>query len=86
MRRVFLALLCAGANACATMDETGCRYAKWDELGQADGLAGGQPRIDQYAYQCSQHQATADEKTYMEGWREGNVEYRTRVPGPASGD
>ena len=62
MRRILLALLCVGAGACATMDEIGCRYAKWDELGGADALTGGQPRSDQHAYQCSRYNVAAAQK------------------------
>jgi len=44
------------------MDEIGCRYAKWDELGGADALTGGQPRSDQHAYQCSRYNVAAAQK------------------------
>ena len=85
MRALRLLLVCGALTGCATMDESACRSAKWDELGYADGVTGGPPRIDQYAYQCSQYNVAPDEKTYVERWRDGNGEYGRRVPGPSSG-
>jgi hypothetical protein len=66
-------------SACAPMSESACRSANWREMGERDGLGGGPPRIDTYAYQCAQHQVEASQGDYMEGWRVGNALHHDRV-------
>jgi uncharacterized protein DUF2799 len=78
MRRLLPWLLLAAAG-CASMSENECRGANWASLGERDGITGNRPRIDQYAYQCSQHQVAASEKDYMEGWWVGNAEFVRRA-------
>ena len=80
----YLIFLCVCLTGCATMDETACRSANWSELGKRDGLTGGGPRIDQYAYQCSRYNVAAAQQAYMDGWWIGNDEYTRRNPGPSS--
>jgi hypothetical protein len=70
------ALLLSG---CAGMTQTECRSSNWYELGERDGIAGLQPRIDQYAHQCSAWQVPVADSTYMTGWQHGKWEYDSRV-------
>jgi len=63
------------------MTESDCRGTDWNQLGQLDGITGNRPRIDQYAYQCSQHGVTANEPAYLDGWWTGNAIYDARVSG-----
>ena len=81
MKQALVMLFCAAVTGCVAMDETACRNANWSELGKRDGLTGLPPRIDQYAYQCSQHNVAAAEKDYMDGWWIGNDEHVRRNPG-----
>ena len=61
------------------MSESDCRSADWARLGERDGLAGGRPRIDTYAFQCGRHDVRAAEKDYLDGWWVGNAEFARRA-------
>ena len=76
MRYLFL---CIALGGCAAMSESECRTADWATLGERDGLYGGRPRIEQYAYQCGHHNVRAAEKDYLDGWWVGNAEYVRRA-------
>ena len=78
MRR-FLPLLLLLATGCVAMTENECRATDWAQLGERDGITGNRPRIDQYAYQCSQYSVRAAEKDYMDGWWVGNAEWVRRA-------
>jgi len=80
--RYAILLLAASLAGCAGMTPNECRVANWRGLGERDGLLGGPARIDVYAHQCgaeSVQQAARDE--YMQGWWDGNAEYRHRTAG-----
>ena len=64
---------------CAGMSESQCRNTNWAELGERDGLFGGPPRIEVYAYQCGRHNVAAAEQAYLDGWFIGNREYDVRA-------
>lgn len=77
--RALACLFLAALAGCAGMTENECRSADWAQLGERDGITGNRPRIDQYAYQCSQYRVAAVEKDYMDGWWVGNAEFVRRV-------
>ena len=83
--RFVIALVAMTLAGCAGMSPNECRVANWYELGERDGLLGGPARIDQYAYQCQQHNVQAAQERYLEGWWMGNAEYRRRTAGTRSG-
>ena len=66
-------------GGCAPMTETECRSADWYALGTRDGLAGLQPRVDQYAYQCSAVKVETTDGAYLSGWQHGKWEFDRRV-------
>jgi len=82
MRHALVASLLALCG-CSTMTPSACAGANWYQLGERDGLGGGPPRIEVYAYQCSKHQIEIPAADYLEGWWVGNATYHDRVGGSA---
>jgi hypothetical protein len=80
MRTPLLILLLVLAG-CAEMTQSACGGSNWYDLGERDGLMGGPPRIDTYAYQCAKQNVKASEADYMNGWWIGNATYRDRTAG-----
>ena len=80
MRNTLLGLLLLIAG-CAEMTQSACGGSNWYDLGERDGLMGGPPRIDTYAYQCAKQNVKASEADYMNGWWMGNATYRDRTAG-----
>lgn len=73
---VALVLVLAG---CAGMSESQCRSTDWAQLGERDGLFGGPPRIEVYAYQCGRYSVAAAQREYLDGWFVGNRDYEQRA-------
>ena len=78
-------LLCVMLAGCAPMGERECQTTDWARLGERDGLLGGRPRIDTYAFQCGRHNVRAVEKDYLDGWWIGNAEFGRRTETHESG-
>ena len=74
-----LALAAALLLSGCAMTQAECTSANWEQLGERDGLAGLQPRIDQYAWQCNASKVQVAEGAYMTGWKHGKWEYDSRV-------
>ena len=82
MSRALLILSSVSAlliTACAApMSAQQCARADWYRLGYRDGdVYGLQAQVDQYAEQC--RSASVDRNAYMEGWRDGYAEFKSRV-------
>jgi hypothetical protein len=78
---IFVSMLLVGGCA---MTQSECSSAKWNEVGERDGLNGIPPRIDTYAYQCPRQNVQVSEADYMNGWWLGNATYRDRTAGSES--
>lgn len=79
MYRLFsVCVVVIGLASCATMNESECRYADWEDIGQRDAQAG---RVRQYfsehASACSEHGISADKSAYRQGWEQGIVLFCT---------
>ena len=78
MRATLLLIVVLGG--CAGLSESECRSADWYALGKRDGeIYGSRAMIDQYAKSCGAFGVKPDERQYMVGWEDGNMEYRQRT-------
>lgn len=68
-------------SGCSAMTQTACGGTNWYDVGERDGLFGGPPRIETYAYQCAKQNVQVSEADYMNGWWIGNATYRDRTAG-----
>ena len=69
-------------SGCATMSESQCTSANWQNVGLQDGMAGKKAsRHVQYQKECGAFGATVDTNDYNMGWQSGIVLYCTRDNG-----
>ncbi len=69
-------------SGCATMSESECTSANWQDVGLQDGTAGKKAsRHAHYQKECGAFGATVDTHAYDTGWESGIVLYCTRDNG-----
>ena len=78
--KALLAIACVLLTGCASLSESECRSANWHQIGERDSLVYGlRPQIDHHAHRCRAFGVQADEKEYMVGWNDGQMERRQRM-------
>jgi len=66
--------------ACAPMTPEQCARADWYAEGEADALYHGiRPRFELLTRECQLGEASAAERSYMEGWAAGYSEHERRA-------
>jgi hypothetical protein len=80
MKSVLIASLATLAG-CAQLPQTSCANTNWYSLGEQEGLAGLQARIDTYEYHCAKQNVAVSRDDYHNGWWVGNATYRDRTAG-----
>lgn len=63
-------------QGCATMDESDCLTANWNEIGFRDGSRGlAISRMDSRASDCRKHNIELDRNSYLSGHNQGLVQF-----------
>jgi hypothetical protein len=85
-RIVSLLILVILVTGCATMDQSECTMANWNEIGVNDGQEGKKATYySEYQKDCSGFGITVDTEAYKEGWNVGISNYCTSDNGYSEG-
>jgi len=86
VKLVFVLTLIAVMSGCATMDESECLYADWQETGYNDGVAGEtRDYLNRRAGDCANFDVTPDKEAYLEGYDHGIEDFCTTENGYEKG-
>ena len=73
---IWLALVVAGLNGCATMSGDECLITDWTAIGYEDGARGyTMARLGKYRKACAKHGVAPDFASYQNGRDQGLLEY-----------
>jgi len=73
---IWLALVVAGLNGCATMSSDECMTSDWSAIGYEDGSRGyTMERLTRHRKACAKHGVTPDFAAYQNGRDQGLVDY-----------